>query len=95
MSGLRVCGRHGCAELTEDAYCPAHVPPRVQGRRWVRLRAAKLREDPVCEICGREVAAEVDHIKEIQDGGHPLDWDNLQSLCTRCHRDKTTARRQA
>jgi len=43
----------------------------------------------VCEICRREFATEVDHIKELQDGGEEFDWDNLQSLCHDCHVKKS------
>lgn len=31
----------------------------------------------------------VDHIERIADGGHPLDEDNLWTLCKYCHREKT------
>jgi 5-methylcytosine-specific restriction endonuclease McrA len=34
---------------------------------------------------------EVDHIEPIADGGHPFDPGNLQTLCSRCHREKTGA----
>jgi 5-methylcytosine-specific restriction protein A len=63
--------------------------------RWRELRARKLRHDPCCSACllaGRRVpATEVDH-RERHDG--PNDprfwlWDNLNSLCKRCHSSKT------
>lgn len=31
----------------------------------------------------------VDHIDRISDGGHPFDETNLQTLCKRCHHEKT------
>lgn len=34
---------------------------------------------------------EVDHITRLADDGHPFDESNLQTLCERCHREKTAA----
>ena len=61
--------------------------------RWKKLRAAKVRIDPLCEHCilngiARPVK-DVDHIHEIQDGGEIWDIHNLQSLCRRHHIIKT------
>jgi 5-methylcytosine-specific restriction endonuclease McrA len=33
---------------------------------------------------------EVDHIQRVADGGHPFDPANLQTLCSECHRAKTS-----
>lgn len=66
--------------------------------RWRRLRAQKLRANPLCEECDKggllERATMVHHITPIEDGGEPLDWDNLESLCLPCHGAKhnTTGR---
>lgn len=70
------------------------------GRRWRRLRAQILRQQPLCRECLRlgfvQEADVVDHIR-----GHGPDWrehffdpQNLQPLCTDCHKAKT-AREQA
>ena len=60
---------------------------------WKRLRAAYILQHPLCEMCEKAglvtPGKEVDHIIEIQDGGSKTDPDNLQTLCTRCHRKKT------
>lgn len=59
---------------------------------WKRLRAAKLRQDPLCEYCptpGRRLATHVDHEKPIADGGEPFDLANLKSACAPCHNAKT------
>ena len=57
----------------------------------------KLNRQPLCEMClkcKRYVKADiVDHIVEIKKGGHPLDMDNLQSLCRSCHTVKTNRER--
>lgn len=56
---------------------------------WKRIRRVKLGQNPVCEICERNPASNVDHIKAINNGGDPVDSDNLQSLCHSCHSRKT------
>ena len=60
--------------------------------RWKRLRAQKLRENPLCEECVKggllERATMVHHILPIEQGGEVLDWDNLMSLCEACHDKK-------
>ena len=70
------------------------------GRRWRKLRAQILRQQPLCRECLRlgfiQEASVVDHIR-----GHGAGWQehfftpsNLQPLCTDCHKAKT-AREQA
>ncbi len=58
-------------------------------QEWKRLRAQKLRENPVCEMCGREKATEVDHKLAISAGGSPTDLRNLRAMCRACHSRKT------
>ncbi|CAN0594152.1 unnamed protein product, partial [Ectocarpus sp. 12 AP-2014] len=46
-----------------------------------------------CRKCGREVSIEgmdfdIDHIQPVKYSG-PTHLDNLQVLCTGCHRQKT------
>lgn len=57
------------------------------------VRPRKLVDNPFCEMCERHgiynIATDVDHIKPISNGGSPFDFDNLQSLCKRCHSQKT------
>ena len=66
---------------------------------WLKLRAAKLAADPLCEDClkqGRtQEAHEVHHIEAFEGLWDPLrlDWDNLASLCRPCHRAVTASRR--
>jgi len=60
--------------------------------RWTKLRAAKLRANPLCEYCATgqvTPATQVDHKQAINKGGDPWDWDNLASTCARCHTNKT------
>ena len=50
----------------------------------------------ICEICGEKgidtpfrSALEMDHIIAIVLGGHPWHYDNLQMICSECHKMKT------
>lgn len=71
---------------------------RGYGYRWGKLRAQVLRrDDHLCQPClirgNVTTATEVDHIiPKAQDGTD--DFDNLQSICTECHKLKTTSERQ-
>lgn len=62
---------------------------RGYSRHWRSVREMKLRRSPLCERCQEEglvtEATEVHHIVPISDGGAPYAFDNLMSLCHRCH----------
>ncbi len=64
-----------------------------QSKDWRALRAAVLRESPLCVVCkakDRLVAAGVvDHVVPLKDGGARFDRANLQPLCISCHNRKT------
>ena len=64
-----------------------------QSAAWRAVRAAFLREHPVCGVCagrGRVVAAVVvDHVVPLKDGGARFDWENLAALCVPDHNRKT------
>jgi len=56
------------------------------------------RADGMCQRpgCGRShVRLFADHIRELKDGGAPLDVTNGQALCGSCHTRKTAAARAA
>jgi len=59
-------------------------------KAWRYTRLAKLSACPCCEHCGKPATC-VDHIMPIEDGGHPFDQSNLQSLCAKCHNVKTAS----
>lgn len=96
---LRLCSRQGCTELGKHShYAREYAKDRPSAakmgydRHWQRLRAMKLRDEPLCRACkaeGRIVAAnEVDHRTPKSQGGTD-DWENLQSLCKSHHSEKT------
>jgi 5-methylcytosine-specific restriction protein A len=61
---------------------------------WRRLRAAKLAEHPLCEVCEKAgrivVASHVDHQTPISLGGDPFPpLSGLTAMCHSCHSIKT------
>jgi 5-methylcytosine-specific restriction protein A len=90
-----------CELHPAQGFTPKQRPSHqyVNGRRlyntsrWQKLRDRYAQHQPLCEHClkaGLSVLGdEVDHIREIEDGGDPWGWDNLQHLCTAHHRAKT------
>lgn len=69
----------------------------IQSQKWVKLRAVKVANNPLCERCLLEdittPTQEVHHIVPIEsaptrDGMKHLcfDYKNLQSLCRECHK---------
>jgi 5-methylcytosine-specific restriction enzyme A len=81
--------RRSDPDRTDDFY---------SSRSWRRLRAAYLAEHPFCEACLGHliytIAVLVDHIIPIRQGGAPLEWSNLQSMCTSCHATKSARERR-
>lgn len=59
-----------------------------QSRQWRTLRGMFIKQHPLCIECGN-VGAVVDHIVPIREGGESLAWDNLQTMCHRCHNVKS------
>lgn len=53
-------------------------------------RAAILRRDRVCQICGLAPATIADHIQPVAEGG-PDNLSNGQGVCSQCHDVKTKA----
>ena len=64
-------------------------------RRWRAVRKRHLRAEPLCRVCKMRgeltLAVEVDHIVPIKQGGAMWSTSNHQSLCRRCHDDKSNA----
>jgi 5-methylcytosine-specific restriction protein A len=52
--------------------------------KWKNTRRRFLFENPLCAVCGG-IATDVHHRVDLQAGGAPYDWENLQALCHACH----------
>jgi len=99
----RPCSHPGCPELTNGQYCPTHTKAEAKryekydrdpnknkryGRAWKKIRAAFLRENPLCSMCWQNeklVAATTVHHKQKLTEGGAHDFANLQALCETCH----------
>jgi len=58
---------------------------------WRKLRAAYLRQHPVCSTprCG-DMATDVDHVLSVEAWPDlRLEWSNLRALCHPCHSRRT------
>jgi 5-methylcytosine-specific restriction protein A len=69
----------------------------IQSQRWVKLRALKVANNPLCERCLLDdittPSEEVHHIRPVESAPdrHTMlllcfDYNNLQSLCSKCHK---------
>ena len=83
-------------EETRRAYEKSRPSPAERGydSTWRKLRLEFLKAHPLCDFChagGRVTpAAVVDHILTIE--ARPdlrLEWNNLRSLCVRCHNTRS------
>ena len=95
VTTARYCAEHQPKEeYGWDRFRPSGATTaRGYGARWRRLRNLVLiRDHHMCVLCGLdgriERATDVDHITPKSSGGTDA-MDNLQSLCTRHHREKT------
>jgi hypothetical protein len=77
-----------CTDVPASNASPRYGWPKGSDRRWRKLRARKLADEPRCERCltnGRLTpATEVHHPTPMSEGGSKYDWDNLQSVCGDC-----------
>jgi 5-methylcytosine-specific restriction endonuclease McrA len=64
---------------------------RGYGGEWERISRMKRQQTPVCEVCNDATADDVDHIVPFNGVHDPkrTEWQNLQSICRRCHNGKT------
>lgn len=75
------------ALIPSGSYCgrckPRGGENRLRGRRWMRRRAAVLREAGyICQKCGARIAEEIHHID-----GDPANnaFENLLAVDKQCH----------
>ena len=60
----------------------------TNSRKWRGIRSRVLKRDGGrCVVC-KATATEVDHVVPRQLGGGDT-WDNLQAMCSACHRRKS------
>ena len=108
---MRVCSVHGCGTIypsDEGSRCVEHRRAADKARRpdgnpygtaaHRRFRAAVLRRDPVCVLCGLALATVADHWplsrKELEERGmDPNDPAYGRGLDKQCH-DRSTAQLQ-
>lgn len=69
-----------------------------QSKIWKLVRKkVLLRDGYLCQECKRNGIIKdgntVDHIKPINQGGEPLNTQNLQTLCETCHARKSQTER--
>lgn len=65
----------------------------IKCQEWRKIRELKIKMNPLCEVCG-DMATEVHHIKPLLDYRNnellmaelAYDWNNLQSVCHKCHK---------
>lgn len=81
---------------------PAFFDKAAYGDNWTELAAAcKKRDNYTCRQCGyhhtegrKKRHLHADHIVPLSRGG-PNKLSNLQTLCARCHEQKTNRNRTA
>jgi len=92
-SGHKYCIEHQAQERAELERKKIYMQDVKHGTwdelyrtpKWRALRSEKLRQNPSCEICGQP-ATEVHHkVPHRGDMDLFLDWDNLMSICSKCH----------
>ena len=93
----RLCPRHGPFTGSRCVSCSREAD-RARGSRhqrgydaeWVKLRAAHLKRQPGCIVCGTTRDVDVDHVQTIREAPHRrLDPTNLRTLC-RLHHNRRT-----
>lgn len=67
------------------------------GWKWKKTTSAFRKANPLCVECLKKGISTdatgkngvTDHITPINEGGAIYDWDNLQTLCNKCHNIKS------
>lgn len=104
---MRVCSVPRCPTIYEgtDSRCPEHRKAAEQAHSHrgaayktkahrIGFRAAVLRRDPICVICGVAQSTDADHyplsrLELIEQGMNPNDPDHGRGLCHSCHSRST------
>lgn len=86
----RFCSRHRTQDAREDHRKRGNFRERGYDSRWDKVKALKLIANPICEQCALEgrvtIATVVHHLIPVKERPDLLlSFDNLKSLCRRCH----------
>ena len=91
--GQRHCPAHASAHYRQQDAERTNITARrlYKTARWKKIRAIVLARSPLCILCRRDAAREVDHKVRVENGGAMWDLENLQATCTPCHSRKTAS----
>lgn len=103
--GERFCPRHQPQEKERKPFVGWMSDQQkafYNSRRWRSLKSDVLKENPVCQMCGKAPSEEIHHdYDEGVDFHNPdmfFDRDHLVALCRECHqritRDRMMRRRR-
>jgi 5-methylcytosine-specific restriction endonuclease McrA len=85
---LDAARRRAPASARRPGRVPAHDLRRLfyASPEWKQTRATIIERDAgICALCGSAERPTVHHRQAINEGGHPLDENNLETLCASCH----------
>ena len=101
---IRLCSTPTChTPATYRGYCATHAKARNRAthnphnkaiyntKKWRMARRKKLFESPICQKCDHQLATDVHHIRDLDQGGDPYAPHNLEALCHSCHSQITRA----
>ncbi|ENM2832909.1 hypothetical protein AB6Q85_003309 [Vibrio cholerae] len=92
--GSHRCINHRQAKRTQEAVDRSQF---YKTTSWRKLSLLKRKEHPICELCNKELVADVDHWLELlldTEQTYALDPRNLVSTCKSCHLQKSAKVRQ-
>ncbi|EHM6953360.1 HNH endonuclease [Vibrio parahaemolyticus] len=107
MPILKKCTAPGCRTICKDgsSRCFKHKHKRRRSvesterigfyntPRWRKLSLSLRQQNPVCELCKRELTSDVDHWLERSvdlEEEYFFEPSNLVCLCKTCHQSKTS-----
>lgn len=100
IAAKKPCRHPGCPNLTDGSYCPTHskqeqkrydtqrgtAAQRGYGSAWTKVRARKLRDNPLCERCEAEGRVRpATRVHHADRDAHNNAAGNLISICRACH----------
>jgi 5-methylcytosine-specific restriction endonuclease McrA len=92
IRGIKTCGYQDKPKREKTGFDKYRI---YNTSRWAKLRLKILMKNPLCQVCNKELATEVDHIIPFSTGITDaqklrlgFDITNLQSICHECHNEK-------